>query len=150
MPRMSQVTDQVQVGVYSFGDKCAKQPVSQFEFNVSKLRDPAGQKQFSSLSGVAPEVRDWVSADLRVAGIVADCRILANDLLTPKPVSDGIKTEVRATSKWVSFSFRDIHGKWISPAVAELVADALSKDGFNVTVTHWGLREVAEDAHKPL
>ena len=132
----------VQIGVYSFGSKGPATPKSQFEFDVSKFRDPAGQKQFKGGCGVDPDVRAWVGEDDRVPAIIANCLLLAEDLIRAKPSTTGARTE--APADWLSFSFRDFHGRWASPAVAELVADALSRAGYVVAVKHFGLvdREV--------
>ena len=124
-----------QIGVYSFGARFKEIPKAQFEFDVSKLRDPQGQKQFAGAAGWDPAVRDWVKADPRIAGIINDCRLWAEDLLKERPQGG---TNPSAISCWTSFSFRDFHGKWAAPAVAELVADALSKDGWRVSVHHYG------------
>ena len=127
------------IGVYSGTEN--KHPIGQFKFNVSTFRDPAGQVQFkqkdsneAGLNGTVPEVRDWVAKDRRVPIIVKECRLLAEDLIAPQ--ADG-----KAVSAWLSFSFVDYHGRWIAPAIAELVANHLSEAGFNVLVHHAGLKE---------
>ena len=127
------------IGIYSGTE--TKHPVGQFEFDVSKFRDPAGQVQFrlqelkeAGINGTTPEVRDWVAKDRRVPIIISECRLLAEDLISPK-------TDGKPISAWLSFSFVDTHGKWIAPAVAELVANHLSDAGFNILVHHAGLKK---------
>ena len=143
MPRVaagpSTVPMDADIGIYSFGEKGNVTPKVQFEFDCTSLRDPTGQKQFANLTGTSVAVREWIKADDRVNAIVASCRLLANDLIKPKPRTSFGKTEMIQVSKWLSFSFKDFHGKWAAPAMAELVADALDLDGYKVTVVHYGL-----------
>ena len=137
MPRVKFSTSGVrpEIGIFSYGSsKEASETSGQFEFDVSSLRDPSGQKQFNGFNGVYPNVRDWVGTDRRVPIIIRDCLLLADDLIKPKPQGDS--KVPKAMSVWLSFSFKDFHGKWIAPAVAELVAERLSKEGFNVAVHH--------------
>lgn len=125
-----------QIGVYSYGYGTKQEaPQAQFEFDVSGFRDPVGQKQFNKALGTFPDVRDWVCEDRRVPAILDTCQLLAEDLLKPRP--KGNTTE--AMSVWVSFSFKDFHGKWISPAIAEAVANKLSETGYIVYVHHHAL-----------
>ena len=122
------------IGVYS--GSIDNHPQGQFEFNVTGFRDPSGQVQFKSAglaNGIYPDVRDWVGRDRRVPIILRDCRLIAEDLLANK--SDG-----KPVSSWLSFSFADHHGRWIAPAIAELVANHLSEAGFNVLVHHSGIK----------
>lgn len=136
--------DGSKIGVYSFGDKVGGGPAAQFEFDVTKLRDPAGQKQFSGMNGTNPAVRAWVSADKRVEAILNQCLILADDLIKPKQRETSGVIRYDPVSTWLSFAFRDYHGKWASPAIAELVADALDKEGYQVYVIHHSLKALGE------
>lgn len=120
------------IGIYSFGDNCVKPPAAQFEFNVSLFRDPIGQKQFNRAYGTQPDVRDWVAQDKRMPGVIQMCQLLAEDLIRPHKKGD----HTESISSWLSISFKDHHGKWIAPAVAEAVANQLDADGFNVIVLH--------------
>ena len=119
-----------QVGVYSFSTREGRMPNAQMEFDCSKLRDPQGQRQFSGYTGDGEQVRKWVAKDPRVDAIIQSCRMVAADLLTIQTGHSAARTD------WVSFSFKDPQGKWISPAVAELVAEALSEDGWKVATEH--------------
>ena len=105
------------VGIYSFGSKNSSAPAAQFSFDVSAFRDPTGQKQFEGKDGTDPEVVKWVLCDDRARAVVAHCLLLADDLVKPKVRGD--KAEPTAQSQWLSFSFKDFHGKWTAPAVAE-------------------------------
>ena len=121
------------IGVYSFGTAAAKGlPAAQFEFDVSKFRDPVGQKQFNKAYGTNPDVREWVCRDRRMPAVVDLCLMLAEDLLKPRKKGNSEES----ISHWLSLGFRDFHGKWIAPAVAEEVADKLSSEGYVVYVVH--------------
>jgi hypothetical protein len=126
--------DRPQIGVYSFGADAPKQMLAQFEFDVTTFRDPTGQKQFTTFTdGTVPAVRDWVAQDRRIPAVVEQCLMLADDMLQKK-------NDKEAISSWVSIAFKDHHGRWIAPAVAECVADALSDAGYRVSVVHDGLK----------
>ena len=128
-----------QIGVYSWGSKTReKAPSAQFEFDVSQFRDPAGQKQFSKACGSDPDVRAWVCEDRRLPAVIDTCLLLAEDLLKPKKKGSGEE----AISQWLSLAFRDYHGKWIAPAVAEAVANKLSDAGYIVMVIHHALPKI--------
>ena len=126
------------VGIYSFGANSSNGPAAQFEFDVTLFRDPTGQKQFNGLNGTDPTVRDWVSSDRRIPAVLDHCTLLAKDLLTPR-IKNG-HGDGEPISKWISFSFKDYHGKWIAPAVAEKVAERLTGLGFTVLVVHHTLK----------
>ena len=137
MPRVKFSTSGVrpEIGIFSYGSsKEASEASGQFEFDVSSFRDPGGQKQFAGTNGLYPDVRDWVGTDRRVPIIIRDCLLLADDIIRPKPQANS--NVPKALSVWLSFSFKDFHGTWIAPAVAELVANSLSEAGFNVAVHH--------------
>jgi len=139
MPRTTKnKPEKPQIGIYSH--KIGKIVGSQFEFDLLSFRDPAGQKQFTNMNGSYPAVRDWVKQDKRFPSLVQDCLLIADDLIKDK-VREG-KT-VPAVCSWLSFSFKDYHGKWASVAVTELVADALSDAGYLVSVYHSGIPEEA-------
>ena len=139
MPRVafSSKGDRPQIGIYSYGTSKQQDYTGQFEFDVSLLRDPAGQKQFLGFNGLYPQVRDWVGVDRRVPIIIRDCQLFADDMALPKPKEGQDKPA--PISPYISFAFKDFHGKWIAPAVAELVADVLSKKGFRVAIHHRGI-----------
>ena len=123
------------IGIYSYPkERSGNQINGQFVFDVSTFRDPSGQALFTGLNGLDKSVISWVGQDRRVPIIVKDCKLLANDLIRPKP--DG-----KSICYWLSIAFTDHHGKWISVSVAEIVADALSSDGFNVAIYHVGLKD---------
>jgi len=127
------------IGVYSLGLKSNKgnaKQFAQFEFDVTKFRDPTGQKQFKGKSGLDKEVQAWVREDARVESVVKDCLLLADDLVTVRVKTEGSKTESTAASGWLSFAFRDHHGLWAAPAIAEIVARALSEKGYVVVIMH--------------
>lgn len=136
MPRLSSHQDpqlKPNIGIYSFGPATNGQVNGQFEFDVTYFRDPQGQKQFQGKDGLDKDVIAWIRADRRIPILIKECSLLADDLLSPKG------EDKKKISTWVSFCFRDPHGKWISPAVAEIIADTLSDAGFNVIVSHQAL-----------
>ena len=135
--------DRPTIGVYSMGSvNGSDRQFSQFQFDVNKLRDPCGQKQFYGMTGRNVEVQTWLKVDERVAAITRECLLLADDLVKPKPREDGTRTEVRPASTWLSFAFRDFHGKWIAPAMAEIVAHELSDAGYTVALFHRELKDL--------
>lgn len=146
--RKSSVTQfgEVQVGVFSFGrEGIYQRPKAQFEFDVSNFRDPAGQKQFEGRTGFDPQVRDWVGDDRRIKAILETIQLIVEDLRAPVETGTAENPKIEPRSKWISISFSDVQGRWISPAVAELVANYLSdKCGYDVLVRHYGLNYLAE------
>ena len=113
-----------QVSIVSHGDA---PPVlkSRFTFDCTRLRDPEGQPQLKSLDGDHMLVRLWVSADPRVKLMSDMCLLYVNDMLRETP-----------SKNFITFAFRDKKGKWIAPAVAEVVATALEQKGLRVHVAH--------------
>jgi hypothetical protein len=146
MPRVNDVMSKdpkPTIGIYSYGVKGSARPTAQFDFDVSKWRDPSGQKQFAGrTSGQEPEVRDWAGEDNRTEAVISACLLLANDLVKPHPRGNGTTTTLIPESAWLSFAFHDVHGRWAAPAIAELVADALDKAGYTVAVAHHGLKPI--------
>lgn len=101
----------------------------QFSFDVGKFRDPMGNSKLTSVynDGQHVAVRDWIKEDPRMPGILDMCSLIANDRIT------------HAKRRFMSIAFRDYHAKWISRAVAEVVADKLSEEGYSVGVVHESL-----------
>ena len=122
-----------QIGIYTAGRESSSQPTGTYTIDVSNLRDPLSSKSLRATytDGRAGEVQKFVSDDPRIPAI-RDMVILLADMYV-KPPSGG-------TSKWVSFVFKDVHGKWIAPAVGELIADSLSNLGYQVAVAHWEIK----------
>lgn len=137
MPRVAFVPNpKPDIGIFSFGEQDRVKPKSQYEFNVANLRDPQGQVQFKGLAGNDPAIVKWIAEDPRVAGIVSNCLLLAEDLLSKRVKGDqSTGTKVESISSYVSISFRDHHGKWIAPAIAEIVANKLAET-WDVAVKH--------------
>src|SRR3990167_5418139 len=110
MPRIT-VTSKAEapkatVGIYSYGIKGSVQPKAQFDFDLTKFRDPSGQKQFSGVLGTHVSVKEWMKDDERIAALIADCKLIADDLIKPK-MRDG--KAMAAQSAWLSFAFHDFH-----------------------------------------
>jgi len=102
----------------------------QFDFNVSKFRDPQGNANLMKLynDGQHIAVREWIKVDPRMQGILDASLMLAYDRIT------------HGEQKFLSLAFRDFHAKWIARAIAEVVADHLSNAGFSVGVQHEQLK----------
>lgn len=100
-----------------------------FLFDVEHFRDPQGNQAFrrSGFTGKTPEVRKFVCDDPRIEAVKDTAAMLVNDALKD------------ARSPFISIGYKDQKGIWISPAIAEEVADHLSTLGFKVIVRHYGL-----------
>lgn len=118
-------SDIAEILIYSMKTSSTKF-LPQFSFDVGKFRDPIGNKKLTNMfyDGVHIAVRDWVKEDPKIPGLLDQCLLIANDRITHGEV------------KFLSLAFRDYHGKWISRAVAELVATHLSSAGYSVGVIH--------------
>lgn len=101
----------------------------QFSFDVGKFRDPMGNVRLTAQyhDGQPMAIREWIKEDPRMPGILDMCSLIANDRIT------------HAHRKFLSIAFRDYHARWISRAVAEVVADSLSGEGYSVGVQHESL-----------
>lgn len=93
------------------------------------LRDPIGQKNLTNKygDGRAAEVREWMEEDERV------------DVIVDELVGLAFAHIKHARESFMSVAFVDQHGKWIAPAVAEILANAMEVAGFSVHVRHQGL-----------
>lgn len=109
------------IGIYTFGDQSKTGPIPTYEFDLINFRDP--MNKFPSLDGTSSEVQEWIKEDRRLAPIIHQCLLLAAD-----HIDNG--------GKWLTFGFRDIHEKWISRAVANIVADALHAEQYKVAVMY--------------
>ena len=118
-----------EVGVYTCGRDT--QISTQYIIDVSGLRDPGSNRGFNVKykNGLPGEVQDFVKEDSRVAAIVDTIHLITHLNLRSEAADGG----------WLAFMIRDHHGKWIAPAVGEIVADSLSNLGYKVSVIHWGL-----------
>lgn len=118
-----------ELGLYSYGRiaKGAKPNVC-YIIDVSGLRDPQTNRGFRNnyKDGRAGEVQKYVAEDPRIEAIVDQVKLLAEMHLR----GNG------ADKQWLTFGFRDHHGRWTSPAVCEIVADVMDRSGFKVHVSH--------------
>jgi hypothetical protein len=114
-----------EVGIFSLHQDMTS-PIPQFEFDLSHFRDPIGNAHLrkNCLDGTDPKVQTWIKEDPRLEAVKQNCLILAEDMIRHQG------------SKWLSIGLRDHHGKWISRAVVEIVADYLAANGFDVGVLH--------------
>jgi RNase adaptor protein for sRNA GlmZ degradation len=99
---------------------------ARYTFDLSNLRDPIGHKGLRELcdDGRDPLVRDWIDEDPRVGGIIAEiCALTSIHILRDKEPS-------------LSIGMIDTHGKWISPAIAEMVAEEMDQIEIPILVSH--------------
>lgn len=95
---------------------------SWYEVNCFNMRDPIGREDLKKLTGADPAVKEFVRADPKLPAIISHCHMLVHDAVKKQGLN------------YISITFRDHHGKWISRAVGELVADHLDKEGYKVNV----------------
>lgn len=119
-------TPPLNITIHSYGSVTKNKPACRYLIDVIKLRDPVGQKDFivKDFLGTDRDVQDFVKEDERVPAIIDECvNIVAAHVGGNK-------------EPYVSIGFHDHHGRWIAPAVAELVADGLDAAGYPCAVTH--------------
>lgn len=124
--------DKAEVGIYTFGKDSPNRPSTvQYIFEVAGLRDPQSNRGFSKTykDGRPGEVQNYVEDDPRVKAIIQEIRAFAYMHLR----SDA------KDNKWLSFGIKDNHGRWIAPAVGELVAERLSQLKYGVYLCHCDL-----------
>jgi hypothetical protein len=116
-----------QVSIYTYGKVSPVQPGAAYVIDVMGLRDPMSNRGFRQRyeDGRPGEVQDYVKGDPRLQAIIDEVRLLA--YLHVDCEQD----------KWISIGVRDFHGKWISPAVGELIAEALDNLGYRTYVYHY-------------
>lgn len=132
--------DKSQVTIYSFGDGYTNKPTCRYLVDLNGVRDPLGQADFrvSFDHGYQPAVAEWIGADDRIQATVHACRMIVATELDIKRVKDGAMPAY-GTMGYCTIGLTDKLGKWISPAVALLVASALDKDGVSVSVVNLSL-----------
>jgi hypothetical protein len=123
-----------QVSIYSWGLDDYKganrvEPIVKYRIDCSTWRNPECHKEVTTgrLNGLDPNILKWIAEDGRVGLVSRECYRLAKMLL------DGQK------ETYITIGFVDHHGRWIAPAVAELVASDL-EDHYAVGVEHYGLK----------
>ena len=120
MPLVS--VQESEICVYYHTHKSRHAIPTAYSIDLSSLRDPMGRKELRKLDGSSMEVQNFLAEDSRVGPIIRTVHSLAHDIL-----------RVQA-SKYMSVTFHDHHGKWISQGVARMVGDYLSERGFKVCV----------------
>lgn len=118
--RVSSIKD-AQITLY-WKDNPSNMPNSPYVVNLSSFRDPVGNNKLRPLDGSHKEVQDYLREDKRAPAVVANVVLLAEDIIRQQK------------TMYMSISFWDRKGKWISQGMAEITADELSKRGFNVFV----------------
>lgn len=114
-----------QILIYSLNKDSIKSGM-ELDVSVSNFRDPLGHKTLTSQykDGRAMAVRDWIKVDPRVQGLSDSIKLYVYDKI------------IHGKQDKLVIGFRDHHGKWVSPAVAEIVGDMLDGLGFSVGVWH--------------
>jgi RNase adaptor protein for sRNA GlmZ degradation len=112
------------VGLHAVGTKGGEPGILRYMFDLSRFRDPIGQPILRYQDGRSKSVQEFVQGDKRLPALINEVRIL---------VYDAIKNQ---DEKYIAIGFCDYHGRLISSAVAEIVADELERDGFVVGVNH--------------
>lgn len=119
--------------IYTLGEKnppagnTLRPSTARYYFQVANFRDPQSKRGLRLLDGRDEPVKKFVGADPRVKLIRDEVLSLAY-------------THIRGEKEaFFSLALEDRHGKWIAPAIGEIVADALDDAGFKVVVVHRGL-----------
>ena len=100
--------------IYTFGSKRQYPPACQYIIDVSNWRDPMGQPSLKNLDGRDIKVKNWIDHDPKTKALIETVGMILLDACPPD------------TSKsWTSIGLRDFHGKWIAPALGELIMEFL-------------------------
>jgi len=118
---------QADIALYSRKIGNNKTSATQYQVVLTNFRDPMGRRDLRGLPGTNKRVKDFIKDDRRFKAIVDYFRMVAYDVVKQQKHT------------YVSITFEDCHGRYISPAVTELVADALEADGYKVMVQHYEL-----------
>lgn len=117
MPLTTDVRD-AQIGIFPL--KTGGKEYMQYVIDLSAFRDPQGQPQFRDLDGRSPAVQNWIKSDPRLPALLDGVTLQVRDALDNRH------------QVYTSIGLKDHHGKWISVAVATLLADHLSDRGYRV------------------
>jgi len=128
---------QADIVLYTYGKKVKSKrsiPNVDYVIDVDGLRDPLSNRGFkrTHADGRPGAIQDFVKEDPRVGSIVDTVKLLGEVHLRSKARDHA----------WISVALRDHHGRWIAPAVGEIVAGALDSEGYKVYLSHVDL-EVA-------
>lgn len=97
-----------------------------YEFDLNQFRNPQAKPDFRTLYGTDPKVVEYLKGDPRLPAILDTCHLLAVD-------------SKHRNRDYISFGFRDYHGRWISTGVAHIVGIYLSDLGFRIHISHRGI-----------
>lgn len=125
MPRTS-TAGSADISIYTAKSSRMGNIVAQYRSDLTHFRDPIGQSYLRKecVDGRDPAVREWISLDPRVDALIHAALMISHDIFKNQK---GV---------WASFGFTDHHGRWIAPAVGEIVGNALSEVGYKVCVNH--------------
>ena len=120
---------QAQVNIYSYGRKTAHPPAAKYVLDVRNFRDPVGNMSIRKTceSGIATAAQEFVAEDDRIPILIEEFIGLCFAHLK------------MGRETYVSIAFVDHHGRWVAPAVAEIVAAGIERAGYSISVRHQGL-----------
>lgn len=121
------------IGLYAVGtSKTSPNLNFHYQFDCSQFRDPIGQRNLRGMDGKDAKVQAFIMEDPRLRTILSMVKLIAADC--------GALTDDNRGGKWTTIAFTDHHGRYISAAVAELVAKELDALGVRVGIQHaWAL-----------
>ena len=116
------------VGIVTYSSQTKSPMVVTYTFDLTDFRDPMGSKELMNKckDGQDVRVREWIKVDPRMSVIMSEIVHLVKDRVD------------HGGGKWITFGFRDHHGRWKSRAVGEIVAETLSELGYEVGIVHAG------------
>ena len=126
---MPRTDDVVQSDVSIITSRTARNVMCQYSIDLTHMRDPIGQVILIATckDGTDKRVQEWIRIDPRIGGILHIAEMIVHDIFSNQKAS------------WTSLGLSDFHGRWISPAIGEIIADELMKGCFKVCVQHLDL-----------
>lgn len=114
--------------IYVLPSRSERTQDTRYTFNLSNLRDPIGQAGLRTQcqNGRDPRVMEWIKSDPKVEATVEAIALLARIHLSDPSSENNL-----------SITLHDVHGRWISPAVAALAAERLKAYSEINTVVHY-------------
>jgi RNase adaptor protein for sRNA GlmZ degradation len=109
---------------YSLKDPYTSNGIN-YEIDVSQFRDPLGNKALTTAhtDGRHKNVQAWVAEDPRFDAVLDSVLSMADDANTTNMTH-------------LCIGFADHHGKWAAVALAELAAQYLRKESYDVAIYH--------------
>ncbi len=125
MPKVAEA--QAEVIIYTYGKLTNYPPSPKYVVNVSEWRNPECNKEVNqNMDGRSPKVLIWMEEEKRVGLLSKAIKNLVNLHLGPMKEA------------YFSIGLMDHKGKWIAPAVGEILVRDLS-DRWKVAIKHFEL-----------